>query len=279
MSIEAGARAGMIAADDTTFEYLAGRPYSPRGGAWDAAVARWRSLRSDPGAAFDREVRMAADEVAPMVTWGTSPEDALPITGRVPDPAAAADADRRAAMRRALVYMDRLPGTPLATIAIDRVFIGSCTNGRIDDLRAAAGVVAGRRVAPGVEAWVVPGSGLVKAQAEAEGLDRIFLAAGFQWRHAGCSMCLGVNGDLVAPGQRCALSRPDDIAAALRSAVAAAPCERLLMTGAARSHLLNTFGTTSATRRIRLAWCAHPRTDNRGIGSVHEHDLLEHRVA
>ncbi len=204
MSIEAGARAGMVAPDDATFQYLAGRPFAPRGAAWDQALARWRALRSEPVAKFDRDITLDAREIVPMVTWGTSPEDALPITGRVPDPGAAPDAARREAIERALDYMGLAPGTPLARIAVDRVFIGSCTNGRIDDLRAAAAVVKGRKVPRSVEAWVVPGSGLVKSQAEAEGLDRVFLEAGFQWRHAGCSMCIGTNGDLVAPGKRCA---------------------------------------------------------------------------
>jgi 3-isopropylmalate/(R)-2-methylmalate dehydratase large subunit len=161
-------------------------------------------LPSDAGARFDSDVRLDADEIPPMVTWGTSPEDAVAITGRVPDPATVTDAHRRAAMARALAYMGLTPGTLLTEVPIDRAFIGSCTNGRIEDLRSAAAVVGGRKVAAGVEAWVVPGSGLVKAQAEAEGLDRIFKAAGFQWRHAGCSMCLGTNGDLAGPGQRCA---------------------------------------------------------------------------
>jgi 3-isopropylmalate/(R)-2-methylmalate dehydratase large subunit len=204
MSIEAGARAGMIAPDDTTFQYLAGRPYAPSGQDWDSAVALWRALPSDPGARFDREVTLDASEIAPMVTWGNSPEDVVPITGRVPDPAAVPDAERREALTRALAYMDLAPGTSMTDVRIDRVFIGSCTNGRIEDLRSAAAILRGRKVAAGVEAWAVPGSGLVKAQAEAEGLDRIFEDAGFQWRHAGCSMCLGTNGDIVAPGQRCA---------------------------------------------------------------------------
>ena len=204
MSIEAGARAGLIAPDDTTFAYLAGRPHAPRGAEWEAAVARWRALASDPDAAFDREVALDAASLAPMVTWGTSPEDALPITGRVPDPALAGDAARRDAMHRALDYMGLTPGTALTDVPIDRVFIGSCTNGRIEDLRAAAAVVFGRKVDPRVKAWVVPGSGLVKREAEAAGLDRIFIDAGFEWRHPGCSMCLGTNGDQVAPGQRCA---------------------------------------------------------------------------
>jgi 3-isopropylmalate/(R)-2-methylmalate dehydratase large subunit len=204
MSIEAGGRAGFIAPDDTTFAYLAGRPYAPQGSAWEAAVAEWRQLRTDPGAVFDREVSIDASKIAPMVTWGTTPEDAAPITGLVPDPAGVEDGERRQAMARSLEYMGLLAGSPLDAIRIGRVFIGSCTNGRIEDLRQAAVVAKGRKVAPGVQAWVVPGSGLVKAQAEAEGLDRIFTAAGFEWRHAGCSMCLATNGDMVAPGERCA---------------------------------------------------------------------------
>jgi 3-isopropylmalate/(R)-2-methylmalate dehydratase large subunit len=202
MSIEAGARAGMVAPDDTTFAYLHGRPYAPRGADWDAALAHWAALASDTDAQFDREVHLDAAEIAPMVTWGTSPEATAPITGRVPDPAGVSDATRRDSMQRALDYMDLLPGTPLTEIAIDRVFIGSCTNSRIADLRAAAKVLDGRRTV--VPAIVVPGSGLVKAQAEAEGLDAIFKRAGFEWRQAGCSMCVGMNGDLVAPGERCA---------------------------------------------------------------------------
>jgi 3-isopropylmalate/(R)-2-methylmalate dehydratase large subunit len=204
MSIEAGARAGMIAPDEKTFAYLEGRPYAPKGSEWDAAVARWRGLASDEGATFEREVAVDARDIAPMVTWGNSPEEAQPITGRVPDPAAIADAERREAMQRTLHYMGLTPGMALTEVPVDRVFIGSCTNARIEDLRTAASVVAGRRVSANVEAWVVPGSGLVKAQAEAEGLDRIFVQAGFQWRHAGCSMCLGTNGDQVPAGQRCA---------------------------------------------------------------------------
>ncbi|MDR3493210.1 MAG: 3-isopropylmalate dehydratase large subunit [Ancalomicrobiaceae bacterium] len=204
MTIEAGGRVGFIAPDDTTFDYLAGRPYAPKGAEWDAAVAAWRELRSDPDAVFDREVTIDANVLAPMVTWGTTPEDALPITGVVPDPSTLADPEQRAAMAKSLAYMGLEPGTRLDGIAVDRVFIGSCTNGRIEDLRLAAHIVAGRQVASGVSAWVVPGSGLVKAQAEAEGLDRIFLKAGFEWRHPGCSMCLATNGDAVAPGERCA---------------------------------------------------------------------------
>jgi 3-isopropylmalate/(R)-2-methylmalate dehydratase large subunit len=202
MSIEAGARAGIVAPDDTTFAYLHGRSYAPKGADWDKAVAHWRSLRSDDDAQFDREVGLDAAGIAPMVTWGTSPEAAAPITERVPDPASAPDAARRDSMERALAYMDLRPGMPLTDIAIDRVFIGSCTNGRIEDLRAAAKVLDGRCAV--VPAMAVPGSGLVKAQAEAEGLDAIFKRAGFEWREAGCSMCVGMNGDLVAPGERCA---------------------------------------------------------------------------
>ena len=204
MSIEAGARAGMVAPDETTFSYIAGRDYAPKGAEWDAAVAEWRALASDEGAVFDKEVLLDAAAIEPMVTWGTSPEDAVPISGTVPDPAALDDPGRRAARERALAYMDLAPGTPLQGLPVDRVFIGSCTNGRIEDLRAAAAVLRGRRVAESVLAWAVPGSGLVKQQAEAEGLDRIFVEAGFQWREAGCSMCLGTNGEIAAPGQRLA---------------------------------------------------------------------------
>jgi 3-isopropylmalate/(R)-2-methylmalate dehydratase large subunit len=202
MSIEAGARAGMVAPDDTTFAYLQGRPYAPKGADWGKAVAYWGSLRSDDDAQFDREVGLDAAGIAPMVTWGTSPEAAAPITERVPDPASAPDAARRDSMERALAYMDLRAGMPLTDIAIDRVFIGSCTNSRIEDLRAAAKVLDGRRAV--VPAMAVPGSGLVKAQAEAEGLDATFKRAGFEWREAGCSMCVGMNGDLAAPGERCA---------------------------------------------------------------------------
>jgi len=202
MSIEAGARAGMVAPDDTTFAYLHGRPYAPNGADWDTALALWRSLPSDADAHFDREVHLDAAEIVPMVTWGTSPEAAAPITARVPDPANAPDAAQRDSMQRALDYMDLRPGMPLTEIAIDRVFIGSCTNSRIEDLRIAAKVLDGRRAV--IPAMVVPGSSLVKAQAEAEGLDAIFRRAGFEWREAGCSMCVGMNGDLVPPGERCA---------------------------------------------------------------------------
>ena len=204
MSIEAGARAGLIAPDETTFEYIRGRPFAPKGEDFDRAVAYWRTLPSDPGAHYDRVVRLHASEIAPMVSWGTSPEDVLPITGRVPDPAEAQDEAARAQMRRMLDYMALTPGTRLQDVPVDAVFIGSCTNGRIEDIRAAAQVVRGRRVAPGVRAMVVPGSGVVKAQAEAEGLDRVFREAGFDWREAGCSMCLGMNPDRLRPGERCA---------------------------------------------------------------------------
>jgi len=204
MSIEGGARAGMIAPDETTFDYIRGRPYAPQGEAFDHAVAYWRTLPSDPGAHYDTVVTMHADEIAPMVTWGTSPETVLPITGEVPDPAQVTDEAARVQMQRMLDYMALTPGQKLAQIAIDTVFIGSCTNGRIEDIRAAAAVARGKRVADGVRAMVVPGSGLVKLQAEAEGLDRVLLDAGFEWREAGCSMCLGMNPDKLTPGQRCA---------------------------------------------------------------------------
>ncbi len=204
MSIEAGARAGMIAPDETTFAYIKGRPYAPKGEAFDRAVEYWRTLPSDPGAQYDRVVTLHASEIAPMVTWGTSPETVLPITGAVPDPASVADEAARAQMQRMLDYMALTPGQELASIPVDVVFIGSCTNGRIEDIRAAARVARGKHVAPGVRAMVVPGSGLVKQQAEAEGLDRVMLDAGFEWREAGCSMCLGMNPDKLKPGQRCA---------------------------------------------------------------------------
>jgi len=204
MSVEAGAKAGLIAPDDVTFAYLAGRGHAPQAAAWDEAIADWRRLPSDPDARFDREVTLYGAAIAPMVTWGTSPEDALPISERVPDPGAVADADRRTAMQQALDYMGLTPQTPLSDIAIDRVFIGSCTNSRIEDLRIAAQIAVGRHVASTVQAMVVPGSETVRRQAEAEGLDKIFVAAGFEWRLPGCSMCVGMNGDLVAPGQRCA---------------------------------------------------------------------------
>ena len=204
MSIEAGARAGMIAPDETTFAYVKGRPYAPQGEAFDRAVEYWRTLPSDPGAHYDRVVTLHASEIAPMVTWGTSPETVLPITGAVPDPAAVADEAARAQMQRMLDYMALTPGQELSSIPVDVVFIGSCTNGRIEDIRAAAEVARGKHVAPGVRAMVVPGSGVVKQQAEAEGLDQVMRDAGFEWREAGCSMCLGMNPDKLKPGQRCA---------------------------------------------------------------------------
>jgi 3-isopropylmalate/(R)-2-methylmalate dehydratase large subunit len=204
MSIEAGARAGMVAPDETTFAYLAGREHAPKGAAWDAALARWRALPSDPGAPFDREVSIDAAAIAPTVTWGTSPQEAVPVDGSVPDPADAPDAARRAQMQEMLDYMGLAPGQLLEAVAVDRVFIGSCTNSRIEDLRAAAAIARGRHVAAGVTAWVVPGSAPVKRQAEAEGLDRIFRDAGFDWREAGCSMCVGTNAEIAAPGERVA---------------------------------------------------------------------------
>ena len=204
MSIEAGARAGMIAPDETTFAYLKGKQFAPQGADWDKAVAEWRKLGSDEGAQYDRELVIPAMELAPFVTWGTSPGMVVPVTDTVPDPATAkSEADRRG-FERALEYMDLKAGTPMEEIAIDRVFIGSCTNSRIEDLRAAAKVVVGYHVNSSVHAMVVPGSQKVKAQAEREGLDRIFREAGFEWREPGCSMCLGMNPDILSPGERCA---------------------------------------------------------------------------
>ena len=203
MSIEAGARAGMIAPDDVTFGYLEGRPRAPKGKAWTNAVAGWRTLRSDPGARYDTTVLLDASKVGPQVTWGTTPGMVADIGGRVPDPAKLPETEREAATR-ALEYMGLVPGTPLEGIPIDRVFLGSCTNARIEDLRAAANVVRGRHVASRVRALVVPGSMRVKAQAEQEGLDRVFREAGFEWRNAGCSMCLGMNADVLGEGERCA---------------------------------------------------------------------------
>jgi len=205
MSIECGGRAGLVAPDETTFRYLEGRPRAPAGADWQRALEHWRSLPSDPDADFDRVVTLDAGGIAPVVTWGTSPDQSAPITGRVPDPAAETEAVRREAATRALEYMGLAPGMPLEEIAVDRVFVGSCTNSRIEDLRAAAEVIKGRKLAPGVrQALIVPGSGLVKAQAEAEGLDRIFIEAGCDWREPGCSMCLAMNADKVPPGERCA---------------------------------------------------------------------------
>jgi 3-isopropylmalate/(R)-2-methylmalate dehydratase large subunit len=204
MSIEAGARAGLIAPDETTFAYLKGRPKAPKAGAWDQAVSYWKTFATDPGARFDREVTIDASTLVPQVTWGTSPQDVLPIDAVVPNPAEQADEGKRRAMERALDYMGLEPGTPLKEVRVDRVFIGSCTNGRIEDLREAAEIARGRKVASHVGAMVVPGSGLVKEQAEAEGLDRIFVEAGFEWREPGCSMCLAMNADRLEPGERCA---------------------------------------------------------------------------
>lgn len=204
MTIEAGARAGLIAPDQTTFDYLAGRPMAPKGAAFEAAVSYWKTLKTDEGAHFDRVVEIDAASIEPTVTWGTSPEDTAPISARVPNPADARDEAKAKAMQRSLDYMGLTAGQPLEEVAIDVVFIGSCTNGRIEDLRAAASIAKGRTVADGVQALVVPGSGLVKEQAEAEGLDEIFKAAGFEWREPGCSMCLAMNADKLKPGQRAA---------------------------------------------------------------------------
>ena len=204
MSIEAGARAGLIAPDETTFAYVKGRPMAPKAGQWEQAVAYWESLRSDADATYDKEVTINASNIVPQVTWGTSPEDVVPVTGRVPSPNDAKDDAKKVAIERALDYMGLTPGTPITEIKVDRVFIGSCTNARIEDLRSAAAITKGRKVAPGVIALVVPGSGLVKQQAEEEGLDQIFLEAGWEWREPGCSMCLGMNPDKVGAGERCA---------------------------------------------------------------------------
>ncbi|WP_167477052.1 3-isopropylmalate dehydratase large subunit [Nocardia arthritidis] len=204
MSIEAGARAGMIAPDETTYEFLKGRPHAPQGAEWDAAVAAWEALKTDDGAVFDHEVRIDANTLTPFVTWGTNPGQGAPLGESVPDPAQIADEVTREAAEKALRYMDLEPGTPLRQVAIDTVFVGSCTNGRIEDLRAVAGILKGRKVADGVRMLVVPGSMRVRAQAEKEGLGEIFTAAGAEWRQAGCSMCLGMNPDQLAPGQRCA---------------------------------------------------------------------------
>ncbi len=205
MAIEAGARAGMVAFDDKTLEFVRGKPLAPTGAEWDQAVAYWRSLHSDPDAVFDRVVNLVAEEIEPQVTWGTSPEMVLPVGASVPDPTKEADATRREGMERALAYMGLAPNTPLTQIEVDKVFIGSCTNSRIEDIRAAAAVVKGRKKSDRVKlALVVPGSGLVKAQAEAEGLHQVFIDAGFEWREPGCSMCLAMNADRLEPGERCA---------------------------------------------------------------------------
>ena len=205
MAIEAGARAGMVAVDETTIQYLKGRPFAPSGELWDRAVAYWRTLRSDAGAHFDAVIEIDARQIKPQVTWGTSPEMVTTVDGIVPDPALENDPVKREGMERALQYMGLPPRTPIRDIKLDKIFIGSCTNSRIEDLRAAAAVVRGRHIAPNVKlALVVPGSGLVKRQAEREGLDKIFLAAGFEWREPGCSMCLAMNADRLEPGERCA---------------------------------------------------------------------------
>lgn len=208
MSIEAGARAGMVAPDEITFNYLRNRPLAPKGELWDRAEAYWRTLKSDEGAKFDIEVNIPASDIVPTVTWGTSPQDVVPITGTVPDPANIADPVKRASAVRALAYMGLTPNTVIEDIKVDKVFIGSCTNSRIEDLRSAAKIVIAAgvdaKVAPGVHAMIVPGSGLIKKQAETEGLDAVFKRAGFDWREAGCSMCLGMNPDQLAPGERCA---------------------------------------------------------------------------
>ncbi len=204
MTIEAGARAGLIAPDQITFDYIMGKPRAPKAGAYEAAIATWKTLKTDDGAHFDAEVVIDASQLVPQITWGTSPEDVMPITGTVPDPADIADEGKRKAVARSLEYMGLTPGMKATDITIDVVFIGSCTNGRIEDFRAAAGIFKGRKVAPGVQALIVPGSGLVKEQAEAEGLDQIFIAAGAEWREPGCSMCLAMNADQLKPGQRSA---------------------------------------------------------------------------
>ncbi len=204
MSVEAGARASLIAPDEVVYRYLKGRPHAPRGELFDRACEYWETLRSDPDATFDKDLTIELSEIEPQVTWGTNPEHVTSVRGRVPDPSAVADPAKRADMQRALAYMDIKPGTPLTDIKIDRVFIGSCTNGQIEDIRAAALIANGRKVAPWVSAIVVPGSKLVKHQAEQEGLDKIFVDAGFEWREPSCSMCAGFNGDEVGRGQRCA---------------------------------------------------------------------------
>jgi 3-isopropylmalate/(R)-2-methylmalate dehydratase large subunit len=204
MSIEAGARAGMIAPDDTTFGYLKDRPHAPQGVDWEAAVTYWSTLRTDDDAVFDTEIEIDADALTPFVTWGTNPGQGAPLGDSVPDPASFADPNARSAAERALEYMGLTAGTPLREIAVDTVFVGSCTNGRIEDLRAAADVIKGRKVAEGVRMLIVPGSAKVRLEAEAEGLDKVFTAAGAEWRFAGCSMCLGMNPDQLAPGERAA---------------------------------------------------------------------------
>ncbi len=204
MTIEAGARAGLVAPDEKTFEYLKGRPMSPKAGAWEQAEAYWRTLPSDEGATYDKEVTLNAADIVPQVTWGTSPEDVVPITATVPSPDDFDDPAKREAVKMALEYMDLSPGTPMTEIPIDFAFVGACTNGRLEDIRAAAAIAKGRKVADGVTALIVPGSGLIKEQAEQEGLADILIDAGFEWREPGCSMCLAMNPDKVPPGKRCA---------------------------------------------------------------------------
>jgi 3-isopropylmalate/(R)-2-methylmalate dehydratase large subunit len=204
MSIEGGARAGMMAPDDTTFAYIEGRPNAPKGAQWDEAVEYWRSLPTDPGATFDKEVIFQGEELAPFVTWGTNPGQGVPLNGSVPHPGDFDDEVAKSAAERALEYMDLTPGTKMKDIGVDMVFLGSCTNGRIEDLRAAAEIIKGNQIAKGIEMMVVPGSARVRLQAQEEGLDQVFLAAGAQWREAGCSMCLGMNPDKLRPGQRAA---------------------------------------------------------------------------
>jgi 3-isopropylmalate/(R)-2-methylmalate dehydratase large subunit len=206
MAVECGARGAIIAPDDKVFEYLRGRRRAPSGIEWDKAIEKWRTLQSDDGAEFATEIRIHASEIAPMVTWGTSPDQAVAITGSVPDPSFEDDPDRRHDMERAIAYMGLAPGMPVTDIAINRAFIGSCTNARIEDLRDAATILRGHRVANGVRAMVVPGSSSVRRQAEAEGLDHVFIDAGFEWRQSGCSMCLAMNDDILAAGERCASS-------------------------------------------------------------------------
>jgi 3-isopropylmalate/(R)-2-methylmalate dehydratase large subunit len=204
MAIEMGAKAGLVAPDETTFNYVKGRLHAPKGQNFDDAVAYWKTLKTDDGATFDTVVTLQAEEIAPQVTWGTNPGQVISVNDNIPDPASFTDPVERASAEKALAYMGLKPGVPLTDVAIDKVFIGSCTNSRIEDLRAAAEIAKGRKVAPGVQALVVPGSGPVKAQAEAEGLDKIFIEAGFEWRLPGCSMCLAMNNDRLNPGERCA---------------------------------------------------------------------------
>jgi 3-isopropylmalate/(R)-2-methylmalate dehydratase large subunit len=204
MTIEAGARAGLMAPDEKTFAYLMGKPHAPKSAQWEQAVAYWKTLKTDDGAKFDKEIRLNAADIVPHVTWGTSPEDVLPITANVPNPADLTDPNKRSAAQRAIEYMGLTPGMPLEKVKVDKVFIGSCTNGRIEDMRAVATILKGKRIAAHIGMLVVPGSGLVKHQAEEEGLDKIFIAAGAEWREPGCSMCLGMNPDILQPGERCA---------------------------------------------------------------------------